>query len=102
MPNRNYYQSTQNLQNHRYFFFGESIIAQNDTLKYLGKTNDDNYIRIEHYLKNIDNWNKGNLAITISANNFIPKTFIIKPSDKHKILNSNNNNRIKMDFNKSN
>ena len=96
LPDRNYYQSNQNLQNHRYFSFGESIIAQNDTLKYLGISKDDNYIRIEHYLKNIDNWNKGNIAVTISANNFTPKTFIIKPSEKQKILNSNNNNRIKM------
>lgn len=94
LPERNYYFPIQDKQNNTFFRFGESIVVQNDRLKYLGINNEDNFVRFEHQLKNIENWNKGNFVISISANGYKSKTYILRPKDKEQLLNSNNNGRI--------
>ena len=87
-PDRNYHQHIQDKQNNRFFRFGESVVVQNDTLKYLGINNYDNSARFEHSLKNIDNWVKGNISISVSAFGFVPKTFVVRFQEKQILLNS--------------
>ena len=93
-PDRNYKQPTQDRQNNRFFWFGESVVIQNDTLKYIGINNQDNSVRFEHQLKNIDNWCKGNFVITVSAYGFLPKTFVLRFQDRQILLDSKNENKI--------
>lgn len=89
-----YYKPSDNYQNNYYFKFGERIVVQNDTVKYLGITTEDNYIRYEHYIKEIDTWNKGKIAITIGGNDYLPYTFLIDHEEKDIIKNSSNSNPI--------
>ena len=93
-PDRNYHHPIQDKQNNQFFRFGETVIVQNDTLKYLGINYEDNSVRFEHSLKNIENWNKVNFAITVSANGFIPETFVLRFQDKQNLLESRNENKI--------
>jgi hypothetical protein len=93
-PDRNYHHPIQDKQNNRFFRFGESVVVQNDTLKYLGLNNEDNSVRFEHSLKNIDNWVKGNISITVSAFGYIPKTFVVRFQEKQLLLDSRNDLKI--------
>jgi len=93
-PNRNYDHPIQDKQNNRFFRFGESVVVQNDTLKYLGLNNEDNSARFEHSLKNIDGWVKGNIAITISAIGYIPRTYLLRFQERQMLLESRNDNKI--------
>lgn len=93
-PERNFNHPVQDKQNNRFFRFGESVVVQNDTLKYLGLKNEDNSARFEHQLKNILEWNKGNFSVTVSAFGFIPKTFVIRFQEKQLLLNSRNDHKI--------
>lgn len=94
LPEKNYHTPLQDKQNNTFFHFGESIVIQNDMLKYLGTSKEDNFVRFEHQIKNIENWSKGNFVISISANGYKSKTYILRPKDKEQLLNSNNNGRI--------
>ena len=94
LPERNFYFPPQDRQNNTFFYFGESIVIQNDTLKYLGMNNEDNFVRFEHQIKNIESWSKGNFIISISAKGYKSKTYILRPKDKERLLNSSNKERI--------
>lgn len=93
-PERNLYFPLQDRQNNTFFYFGESVVVQNDTLRYLGMSNEDNFVRLEHQIKNIENWTKGNFVISISAKGYKSITYILRPKDKEKLLCSTNNARI--------
>ncbi|MEY3500642.1 MAG: hypothetical protein RL308_2311 [Bacteroidota bacterium] len=94
LPEKNYHTPRQDKQNNTFFHFGESIVIQNDMLKYLGTSKEDNFVRFEHQIKNIENWSKGNFVISISANGYKSKTYILRPKDNEQLLNSSNNERI--------
>lgn len=79
---------TENEQNNTTFKFGETLLVQNDMIKSLGITVDDNSIRFEHYLHNIQDWKKGRIRLTVSANGYLPKTFEIDPSMNENFLKS--------------
>jgi len=82
----NFYKSDENPQNNNYFEFGHRIIAQNKMIKYLGIHASDNFVRFEHYLQEMSQWEKGKIAITISCRGFVPYTFQIDNDEKEELL----------------
>ncbi len=81
-----YDSSTENNQNNSYFEFGERIVVQNDTIKYLGINAADNWIRFQHYVKEFQEWEKGKIAITVSCREFVPTTWQIDFEERDEIL----------------
>tara|TARA_B110000908_G_C10210603_1_gene430014 strand:+ start:27 stop:641 length:615 start_codon:yes stop_codon:yes gene_type:complete len=76
-----------------YFEFGNRLIVQNNMLKYLGITKEDNNVRFEHMLKELTDWKMGKLSITVAASGYIPHTFLIDHTEKDELLATNNKNR---------
>jgi hypothetical protein len=76
-----------------YFEFGNRLIVQNNMLKYLGITKEDNNVRFEHMLKELTDWKMGKLSITVAASGYIPHTFLIDHNEKEELLATNNKNR---------
>jgi hypothetical protein len=76
-----------------YFEFGNRLIVQNNMLKYLGITKEDNNVRFEHMLKELTDWKMGKLSITVAASGYIPHTFLIDHNEKDELLATNNKNR---------
>ncbi|MBT8271850.1 MAG: hypothetical protein KJO25_07390 [Bacteroidia bacterium] len=85
-----YDSNTENNQNNSYFEFGDRIVVQNDTIKYLGINVADNWIRFQHYVKDFQEWDKGKIAITVSCREFVPTTIQIDVSDRDAILEARN------------
>ncbi len=75
--------------------FGESSILIFDILRFLGVGEADNFIRLQPAFL-LDNWNKGNIFITISGDNISPTTFTIKLGQKEELINSSPNNKLKL------
>ena len=76
-----------------YFEFGNRLIVQNNMLKYLGITKEDNNVRFEHMLKELTDWKMGKLSITVAASGYIPHTFLIDHTEKDELLATNYKNR---------
>ena len=87
-PKKHYHRGNPNTDSNTYFEFGNRLIVQNDVVKYLGVTDDDNFIRYEHLLKDLESWKKEKITITVGARGYIPFTFIIEPKNKDEFLSS--------------
>lgn len=88
--NKHYHRPHPSVDSNRYFEFGNRLIVQNDILKYLGVTEHDNYVRFEHYLKDIEKWKFGKLAITVGAAGYVPHTFLIDHTEKDDVIDATN------------
>ena len=81
-----YDRSIDNNQNNSYFEFGERIVVQNDTIKFLGVDHADRFVRFQHYVRDFHKWEKGKIAVTVSCRNFIPTTHQIDFSERDELL----------------
>ena len=88
--NKIYHRPHPSNDSNRYFEFGNRLIVQNDILKYLGVTEHDNYVRFEHYLKDIEKWKLGKLAVTVGAAGYVPHTFLIDHTEKDEVIDTTN------------
>ena len=92
-PNKIYHRPHSSNDSNSYFQFGNRLIVQNDILKYLGISKEDNFLRFEHYLKNIEDWKMGKIAVTIGASGYVPHTFLIDHVEKDQLLATSNNKK---------
>ena len=80
-----------NLSNYE---FKETIILTHSGIKFLGTTNGDSDVIIEHHF-NFESWKQNRVAyVTIAGDNIVPTTFKIDNELRTQLLNSNSSNPI--------
>jgi hypothetical protein len=86
LPNKIFHEKSQNDQHLKYFKFGETVIATSDVLKFIGTESGFCDVVFEHYI-NLNDWNKGNILLTLSGDNIEPTTYIFKNERLHELRN---------------
>jgi hypothetical protein len=94
IPSIIYYRQSTPSVNLTTYEFKETIILTHSGIKFLGTTNGDSDVIIEHHF-NFDAWNKNRVAyVTISGDNIVPITFKIDNELRTQLLTSTSKNPI--------
>lgn len=72
-------------QGFRIYHSGETTIAVSDAMGFLGTEKEDRTVSFYHDLK-LNEWNKGNIYVSVSAHGHAPRTFCWKRIERDKVM----------------